>query len=403
MGTSWPLVPLGDVLAPVSRPEPVKPDKTYSILGAHWYAQGLYTKEITTGAGIQANSLYCVHQGDFVYNRLFAWKGSFAVATQENDGCYVSNEFPCFRAHSERLDAMFLWKYFSRSSAWDEALAGSTGGTPTSRNRLKEDKLLAFRIPLPALDEQRRIVARIEALSAKIEEARGLRLQSHAQVQRLYPAKIAVCMDSHGKGWKRETVGEVILSMDAGWSPQCDDIPARKGEWGVLKTTSVQWCEFRPDENKVLPPGLEPIPELAAREGDVLVTRAGPLKRVGVVAAVRKSEPQLTISDKLIRLRPDPGKVEPRFLELSLSSPFSQEHLFHRKTGLAEAQVNISQAILRGTPIAYPPLAEQRRIIVYLDGLQAKVYALKRLQAEAAAELDALLPSILDRAFKGEL
>ena len=48
-------------------------------------------------------------------------------------------------------------------------------------------------------------------------------------------------------------------------------------------------------------------------------------------------------------------------------------------------------------------LPEQRRIVTYLDNLQAKVNALKRLQTETAAELDALLPSILDKAFKGEL
>jgi type I restriction enzyme S subunit len=90
-------------------------------------------------------------------------------------------------------------------------------------------------------------------------------------------------------------------------------------------------------------------------------------------------------------------------LELSLASPFSQQHLVQRKTGLADAQVNISQAILRATPIAYPSLSEQRHIVAYLDNLQAKVDALKRLQAETAAELDALLPSILDKAFKGEL
>jgi type I restriction enzyme S subunit len=48
-------------------------------------------------------------------------------------------------------------------------------------------------------------------------------------------------------------------------------------------------------------------------------------------------------------------------------------------------------------------LADQRRIVAYLDGLQAKVDAVARLQAETAAELDALLPSILDRAFKGDL
>jgi len=42
-------------------------------------------------------------------------------------------------------------------------------------------------------------------------------------------------------------------------------------------------------------------------------------------------------------------------------------------------------------------------IVAYLDNLQTKVDALKRLQAETAAELDAVLPSILDKAFRGEL
>jgi type I restriction enzyme S subunit len=45
----------------------------------------------------------------------------------------------------------------------------------------------------------------------------------------------------------------------------------------------------------------------------------------------------------------------------------------------------------------------ERRIVAELDALQAQVDALKRLQAETSAELDALLPAILDRAFKGAL
>ena len=53
--------------------------------------------------------------------------------------------------------------------------------------------------------------------------------------------------------------------------------------------------------------------------------------------------------------------------------------------------------------VPVPPLAEQRRIVAELDALQAEVDALKRLQAATAAELDALLPAILDRAFKGDL
>ena len=48
-------------------------------------------------------------------------------------------------------------------------------------------------------------------------------------------------------------------------------------------------------------------------------------------------------------------------------------------------------------------LAEQRRIVADLDDVQARVDALKRAQAESAANLDALLPAVLDRAFRGEL
>ena len=76
MNRPWSMVPLRELLTPVSRPEAVDPQKTYHILGAHWYATGLYTKDIKSGSEIQAKHLYRAEQGDFVYNRLFAWKGS---------------------------------------------------------------------------------------------------------------------------------------------------------------------------------------------------------------------------------------------------------------------------------------------------------------------------------------
>jgi type I restriction enzyme S subunit len=340
-------------------------------------------------------------QGQFILSRIDARNGALGIVPSELDGATISNDFPVFRIAGQRLLPAYLG-WVSRTASFVEECLRASEGT-TNRVRLQESKFLAQEIPLPPLAEQHRVVARIEELAAQIYEAGSLRQRGAEEAEGLYLAQLDRSMEPHGETWNRETVGDVIVSMDAGWSPQCDDVPARAGEWGVLKTTSVQWCEFRPHENKALPLTLQPLAELAIQDGDVLVTRAGPRKRVGVVAAVRRSEPRLTISDKLIRLRPDQRKVEPRFLEISLASPFSQEHLVHRKTGLADAQVNISQAILRTAPIAYPPLRLQRRIVAELDALQAEVDVLKRLQAETSATLNALLPAILDRAFKGGL
>lgn len=401
MSTQQPMVKLGDVLQRSEETVALLPGTTYREVTVKMWGKGVILRGVVTGAEIASSRRFVARTGQFILSRIDARNGAIGIVPPELDGAVVTNDFPLFAPNAERINVTFL-AWLSRTRRFVELCMRASEGT-TNRVRLQEDRFLALEIPLPTLAEQHRVLARIEELAAQIREARTLRHQATEKVAVLYSQQLGVAMTPHSEGWKRETVADVIRSLDAGWSPQCDDIPAQNGEWGVLKTTSVQWCDFQPQHNKALPRSLAPVAELAVKEGDVLVTRAGPRKRVAVVAAVRRDEPRLTISDKLIRLRTDRKKIEPRFLELSLASPFSQEHLVQRKTGLADAQVNISQSILKETPVAYPPLAEQRRIVAELDGLQTEVDALKRLQAETAAELDALLPSILDKAFKGEL
>ena len=100
-----------------------------------------------------------MEEGDFVYNRLFAWKGSFAEATAEQNGCYVSNEFPTFRIINYQLRPGYLWAYFAQPTVWDYIESLSTGTTSTSRLRLKEPKFMAFTVPLPSCEIQDQIAA----------------------------------------------------------------------------------------------------------------------------------------------------------------------------------------------------------------------------------------------------
>ena len=70
-------------------------------------------------------------------------------------------------------------------------------------------------------------------------------------------------------------------------------------------------------------------------------------------------------------------------------------------TGTSPTMKNISKSKVLALLLPNVPLGKQRRIVAELDALQGKVDAVKRLQAETATELDALLPALLDRAFKG--
>ena len=185
MESNWSTVKLEEVLEQVIRSEEVMPREHYKVLGAKWYAKGLYIKSERDGSEIKAKKLYVVKDGDFVYNRLFAWKGSFAIVPNEFDGCYVSNEFPSFRINTKRIHLLYLLYFFSRNEIWNEVLSLSMGVSSISRNRLKVEKLLSMEIPLPSLEEQKRIVARIESLIARIEEARRLRAVAAKEIENL--------------------------------------------------------------------------------------------------------------------------------------------------------------------------------------------------------------------------
>ena len=136
------------------------------------------------------------------------------------------------------------------------------------------------------------------------------------------------------------------------------------------------------------------------QEGDVLMTRVG--AGIGEAAMIdRKLDFAFYVS--LALLRPCPERVIAEYLVHWLNSPEGRCSSRKDTLGKGSSQGNLNLKLLRGFSVPVPPLPEQRRIVAELDAMQAEVDSLKRLQAETAAELDALLPSILDRAFKGEL
>jgi type I restriction enzyme S subunit len=182
LGDGWTPSCLAKVLSQANRRVQVQSTERYARLGVRWYAAGPFLKEVAAGSEIKGKYLQSVRSGDFIYNRLFAWKGSFGVVSGEQDGCYVSDEFPVFEVDHDAADARFLWRWFSQPSVWNAIESWSSGSTRTSRLRFREPDLLNMVVPLPPLPEQRAI-ARVlrtvqEAIAATervIEAAKELK------------------------------------------------------------------------------------------------------------------------------------------------------------------------------------------------------------------------------------
>jgi type I restriction enzyme S subunit len=401
MSRKWDIVPISQIARKMSRPESVDSSKVYRLLGAHWYAKGLYVKDEKPGMEIRASKLFAVKPGDFVYNRLFAWKGSFAVAQEEHEGCFVSNEFPYFELDRERVSPKFLWLYFSRESAWLEALGLSSGSTPTSRNRLKEEQFLQMQIPLPPLDEQRRIVARIEELAALIEEAQGLRREEKEEMKALLAsAKNEIFNEEFYAKWPAVTLGEVadigsgvtLGRSLSGITIQLPYLRVANVQDGYLDLREVKEVEIRASERE----------KWLLQPGDILLTEGGDWDKLGRGTVWHGEIPNCIHQNHIFRVRVDPDEFVPEYLSTLIGSPYGKAY-FQAASKQTTNLATINKRQLKAFVVLCPPLSEQRRIVAYLDDLQAQMDELTALQEATQAELDALLPSVLDRAFKGEL
>jgi type I restriction enzyme S subunit len=166
----------------------------------------------------------------------------------------------------------------------------------------------------------------------------------------------------------------------------------------------VSFGRFDPAENKALPRTLEPLPEYEVRPGDFLMSRANTSALAGACAVVGATRPKLILSDKHFRFifRDDPEIVR-RYLDLVLKSHALRRQIERGATGTSSTMKNISKDKVLALLVPSQPLPEQRRIVAHLDALQAQADALQSLQSETAAELDALLPAVLAKAFAGEL
>ena len=399
MESNWPTVKLEELLEQNTSTEKLEPNKSYRLLGVRLEGKGPFVREKKSGSQIRAECLRKVTSGEFIYSRLFAWRGAFGLIPLEMDGAFVSNEFPTFKIDEPQVFPKFLEIYFKQRWVWTVVEKYCTGTTKASRNRFKEKFFLNLEIPLPHIEEQKRIVAKIESLLAKIEEARRLRAEALEEAESLVgTAVLRFFAQDKENGWSEGKIGDYVLDDLYGTSEKTTD-----DETGtpILRMGNIQHGRLDTSDLKYLHLNEKDRKKLLLRKGDILVNRTNSAELVGK-CAVFELEEEYAFASYLIRLRFNTERANPKLVAAYINSPIGRTYMFSERKQMT-GQANVNAKKLKAMPIPLPSISEQRRIVTYLDSLQAKVDELKGLQAETEKEIEELVPSILDKAFKGEL
>ena len=266
------------------------------------------------------------------------------------------------------------------------------------------------RIPVPPLDEQGRIADKLDAVLVRVDACRD-RLDCLPGILKRFRQSVLAAATSGdltvewranaaSGSWSSRRLGELAIEVKNGLSPKPAEQPPGTP---ILRINAVRPFFLRQDDLRFLQDsGNTSAYEL--RVDDLLFTRySGSLEFVGICARVRAiNNPRLVYPDKLIRVRIDVDKALSSWIEIAVNAPAIRE-IIERTARTSAGQTGISGKDLKELKVPIPSLREQAEIVRRVESLFAWADRLEARLATARARVERLTPSLLAKAFRGEL
>jgi len=253
-------------------------------------------------------------------------------------------------------------------------------------------------VPLPPLPNQRHIVAKLDGIAAKVDEGRELSRRAAEDTGRLLASEVVDAFARRGAGWPRGVLGDYVAEMRYGTSARTRHDPSGTP---VLRMGNIQSGRLDTSDLKHLHMTDADRTRYLLRPGDILVNRTNSAELVGK-SAVFDLGGEYGFASYLIRIRLDLDRADPHLVTSYINSPVGRDYMF-RERSQATGQANVNIPKLRAMPISLPPLPEQLMISARLAAVRTNVDSIYSLHMETDAQLQAVMLSALDAAFRGQL
>lgn len=287
----------------------------------------------------------------------------------------------------------FLSFYISTPSFQRQILADQAGAT---RQALTKALIEDFEFPLPAADEQRRIVAELTAAFKAVDRARRAAGEQLAAAEALPAAYLREVFEGpDAKSWKNVRLAEI-----------CELLPSKSittnGDAQVTAITTACLSEsgFRPDGVKSARMRSLDVDACRVRTGEVLIARSNTPDLVGRVSLYAGDPPEIVASDLTIRLWPRSG-LTGRFLTSYLSFMYLAGYWKTRAGGASGSMKKITRKQISDQTVPLPSPQAQDSIVADIEARLNSANLLRQQCIEELAAINALPSAYLRQAFQG--
>jgi type I restriction enzyme S subunit len=255
-------------------------------------------------------------------------------------------------------------------------------------------------LPLPPLEEQKRIVSRLEQLISRAEEAKRLRKLARKEAEKMIQAALNKVFSKAEEKW-----GLVKLTEMCKINPSKNEIKHLPDD---AQVTFVPMTAVNEITGEIEKPEIRLLGEVKKgytyfREGDVLFAKITPCMENGKSAIAKHLVNGIGFgSTEFHILRPIKGKAIPEWIHFYIRQKTFREEAARNMTG-SVGQQRVPVHFLKSVKIPFAPIEEQKKLVSYLSRIKSFEISIDKLQQKTEEELEKLIPAILDKAFKGEL
>lgn len=348
-----------------------------------------------------------IHLGDVLWNSTGRGTVGRAYLVTQHDlepPKVVDSHVTIVRPNQAIIEPRFLF-FWIQSPEIQEKIASLATGT-TNQIELSRAAIASICIPIPPLNEQKRIIDRLNALLTQLDTCRERLDRIPLIIERFRQAVLTAATsgqltedwrDIHSTNKMARWVSLEDVASKLSYGSSAKSSPS--GSVPVLRMGNIQEGKLNWN-NLVFTSDIKEIEKYQLLTGDVLFNRTNSPELVGKTAVYKGEQPAI-YAGYLICVRCN-ADLLPDYLNYCLNSPAGRDYCWRIKSD-AISQSNINARKLAAFQFELPPVEEQAEIVRRCEALFAYADRLEACYQAARAQIERLKPALLAKAFRGEL
>ncbi|WP_295388624.1 restriction endonuclease subunit S [uncultured Thiodictyon sp.] len=361
----------------------IDPERNYQEVTVRMNGKGVIARGYRMGSEMAGDRRLEVRTGQFIISRIDARNGASGIVPEDLNGALVTNDFPVFDCDETRIKVGFL-HWLSKTAGFVDACRATSEGS-TNRVRLKEDLFANIQIEIPPIADQDRIVRTIKSIAARLEAARQLRQGIQDDGKALLHSVFHRLIKGATYRPLAEVAPIVRRPIEIELEATYEEIGIRSFHKGTFFKCNSLGADISHKSMFQMVPGDLVFSNIMAWEGAIAVVRPEDQGRIGV--------------HRFITCVPHPDIADTNFLWFYFQTGKGFEQIVSASPATIARNRTLSVKKLEAIEVPVPSFEKQQRFAA----LQQQIAAIHQAQAANQSELDALLPAVLDKAFKGEL